>query len=216
VPRPAGWPRWAGAWHNALVAHVGPWPQAVVPDEIKGHQTYMNLTGAFSRTKVYCLSTGLRNTAIFFLVVWRGPSLSVFLDGFLTPPELSPFPSGGVRIGEQRAPQKTSELSPLRGRYARKGDLFIPREVNDEARPDHCRDPGHFGFHRLGRGGKCTIWRSGPRPCASLRPRASLRPCASLWPFSKICPSSLPALCSSDLSRSDLWRSRRSPFDVCR
>ena len=44
-------------------------------------------------------------------------------------------------------------------------------------------------------------------PAPGYAPCASLCPCASLWPFSKICPSSLPSLCSPDLSRSDLWRS---------
>ena len=39
------------------------------------------------------------------------------------------------------------------------------------------------------------------------RQGTSLRSCASLWPFSKICPSSVPSLCSSDLWRSELWRS---------
>ena len=93
MPRPAGWPRWAGAWHNALVAHVGPWPQAVVPDEIKGHQTYMNLTGAFFRTKVYCLSTGLRNTASFSSLLGHSGCLRE---------ETSPKRSGRAAAGEPR------------------------------------------------------------------------------------------------------------------
>ena len=132
-----------------------------------------------------------------------------------TPPGLPPFPSGGVRIGEHRARQKTLERSPLRGRYARKGDLFIAREVNDEARPDHCRNPGHFGFHRLGRGGKCAGEYRPERLPASYG-RAVRSEGTSLWAFSKICPSSLPSLCSSDLSSSDLWRSWRSSYDVFR
>src|SRR5262249_23253983 len=94
--------------------------------------------------------------------------------------------------------------------------LQTQREVNDETRSYYNRNCGHFGSDRLGGGGQCTIWRSGPslRPCPSLRSCPSLRPCASLWPFSKICPSSLPSHCSSDLSRSDL--SRRSPCGLCR
>src|SRR5215813_14350193 len=96
------------------------------------------------------------------------------------------------------------ERSPLR-RHCFMLPLFLQtqREVNDETRSYHDRNCGHFGSDRLGGGGECTIWRSGPslRPCPSLRSCPSLRPCASLWPFSKICPSSLPSHCSSDLSR---------------
>src|SRR6516165_7867663 len=89
--------------------------------------------------------------------------------------------------------------------------LQTQREVNDETRSYHTRNCGHFGSNRLGGGGECTIWRSGPSR-RRLRSCTSLRPCASRWPFSKICPSSLPSLCSSELSRSD-WR---SPCGLCR
>jgi len=107
------------------------------------------------------------------------------------------------------------EHSPPRRHYFTPR-LFLQtrREVNDETRSYHNRNCGHFGSDRLGGGGECTIWRSGP----SLRPCTSLRPCASLWPFSKVCPSSLSSLCSSDLSCSDLWRSElwRSPCGLWR
>jgi hypothetical protein len=99
------------------------------------------------------------------------------------------------------------EHSPLRRHYFMLA-LFpqTQREVSDETRSHHTRNCGHIGADRLGGGGECTIWRSGSsRP--RLRSCTSLRPCASRWPFSKICPSSLPSLCSSELSRSELWRS---------
>src|SRR5262249_30061853 len=77
--------------------------------------------------------------------------------------------------------------------------LFLQkqREANDETRSYHNRNCGHFGSDRLGGGGECTIWGSGP----SLRSCPSLRPCASLRACAKICQSSLPSHCSSDLSR---------------
>src|SRR6516164_8278898 len=115
-------------------------------------------------------------------------------------------------IGQKDLPLIVWEHSPLR-RHCFMLALFLQtqREVNDETRSYHNRNCGHFGSDRLGGGGQCTIWRSGPslRPCASLRPCTNLRPCASLWPFSTICPSSLPSLCSSDLS----WC---SPCGLCR
>ena len=118
----------------------------------------------------------------------------------------------------ERLTRNRLEHSPLRWHYFTLA-LFLQtqREVNDETRSYHNRNCGHFGSDRLGGGGECTIWRSGPSlcPCASLRSCTSLRPCASLWPFSKICPSSL-SLCSSDLWRSDLWHSWRSPCGLCR
>ena len=121
--------------------------------------------------------------------------------------ETNPPESFG-RIGTEGFTRNRLEHSPARRHYFMLR-LFLQtlREVNDETRSHHNHNCGHFGSYRLGGGGECAIWRSGPsqRPCASLRPCTSQRPCASLSPFSKICPSSLPSLCSSD--RSELWRS---------
>ena len=143
------------------------------------------------------------------------------------PPFTNAARSGGVLVCERNPPKSSwrrnggdwteeftrnrLEPSPLRRHYFYA--IYISANIkggNDETHSYHNRNCGHFGSDRLGGGGECTIWRSGPslRPCASLRSWASVRPCA------KICPSSLPSHCSSDLSRSDL--SRRSPCGLCR
>ena len=55
-------------------------------------------------------------------VGWAGPSLSTFLDGFPTPPELPPSSKALGRGSHWRTPAGL-ERSPLRGRYVPKGDL---------------------------------------------------------------------------------------------
>src|SRR5262245_40014352 len=132
-----------------------------------------------------------------------------------TPPELPPLKALGRGFLWHR-PWASVEHSSLRGRYAPEGDLLIQREVNDETCSDRYRKCGSFGSGRLGTGGECTADGYSLSSLSRLRPGASLVPCASLCPFPKTCPPSLPSLCSSDLSHSDLWRSWRSSFDVCR
>src|SRR6266498_2908682 len=45
--------------------------------------------------------------------------------------------------------------------------LVVQREVNDEARSDRYRKPGHFGCDRWGGDGECTVL-SPLRPCSKL------------------------------------------------
>jgi hypothetical protein len=153
---------------------------------------------------VVCARRSVRNPVTRPCVGWAGPSLGVFLDGLQDPARVTSLSLGRgppLRTPARQKRRRAREHSSLRGRYARQGRLVSLKGGKDETGSDRYRNRGHFGFRRLGRGGKCTIWRSGPSS-AGLRSCTSLRPCASLWPFSKICPSSLPSFCSSDLSRS--------------